>query len=36
VLGRLLSLGGQELPELTDAQAADVLVDTFLRGFGAG
>jgi AcrR family transcriptional regulator len=35
VLGRLLSLGGQELPELTDAQVADVLVDTFLRGFGA-
>ncbi|GHF41794.1 AcrR family transcriptional regulator [Amycolatopsis bartoniae] len=35
VLGRLLHLGGQELPELTDAQAADVLVDTFLRGFGA-
>jgi AcrR family transcriptional regulator len=35
VLGRLLNLAGRELPELTAAQAADVLVDTFLRGFGS-
>jgi AcrR family transcriptional regulator len=35
VLGQLLFLGGRELSELSDAQAADVLVDTFLRGFGA-
>jgi AcrR family transcriptional regulator len=35
VLGRLLNLAGQELPELSDAQAADVLVDTFLRGCGS-
>ncbi|SFH43301.1 hypothetical protein SAMN04489731_104162 [Amycolatopsis regifaucium] len=26
----------RELPDLSDARAADVIVDTFLRGFGAG
>lgn len=35
VLGQLLDLGGRVLPDLTDAQAADVLVDTFLRGCGS-
>jgi AcrR family transcriptional regulator len=35
VLGQLLHLATRELPELTDAQAADVLIDTFLKGFGA-
>ncbi|MDQ0380507.1 TetR/AcrR family transcriptional regulator [Amycolatopsis thermophila] len=34
VLGRLLHLAARELPGLTDAQAADVLVDTFLHGVG--
>lgn len=33
VLGQLLHLAAQELPELGTAQAADVLVDTFLQGF---
>ncbi|GAA3837602.1 TetR/AcrR family transcriptional regulator [Amycolatopsis tucumanensis] len=35
VLGQLLHLATRELPGLSDAQAADVLVETFLRGFGA-
>ncbi|GLY70211.1 TetR/AcrR family transcriptional regulator [Amycolatopsis taiwanensis] len=35
VLGQLLHLASRELRELSDAQAADVIVDTFLRGFGA-
>ncbi|HEX8865756.1 MAG TPA: TetR family transcriptional regulator [Lentzea sp.] len=32
VLGHLLHLGGQQLLEHSPAQAADVLVDTFLNG----
>lgn len=36
VLGQLLHLAAQDLPELTTAQAADVLIETFLSGFGAG
>lgn len=36
VLGHLLHLGGQQLLDHTEAQAADVLVDTFLRGCAAG
>ena len=35
VLGHLLRLGGQQLLDLSPAQAADVLVDTFLRGCAA-
>ncbi|MFD9894447.1 TetR/AcrR family transcriptional regulator [Amycolatopsis sp. NPDC059027] len=35
VLGQLLRLASRELPDLSDAHAADVVVDTFLRGFGA-
>jgi hypothetical protein len=35
VLGRLVHLTAQEMLELTAAQAADLLVDTFLHGFGA-
>ncbi|HET9171273.1 MAG TPA: helix-turn-helix domain-containing protein [Actinospica sp.] len=35
VLGQLLHLAAQDLPDLTTAEAADVLVDTFLTGFGA-
>ncbi|MFI5612751.1 TetR family transcriptional regulator [Amycolatopsis sp. NPDC051903] len=35
VLGNLLHLAAQEMSELTAAQAADVLVTTFLDGFGA-
>jgi AcrR family transcriptional regulator len=35
VLGQLLHLASRELPQLSGAQAADLLVDTFLRGFGA-
>ncbi|MET8999488.1 TetR/AcrR family transcriptional regulator [Amycolatopsis sp. Hca4] len=34
VLGSLVHLSTRELPELSDAQAADVIVDTFLRAFG--
>jgi AcrR family transcriptional regulator len=34
VLGHLLHLGGQQLLEHSPAQAADVLVDTFLNGCG--
>lgn len=33
VLGQLLHLATAELPGLSDAQAADVIVDTFLRAF---
>ncbi|WP_020660119.1 TetR/AcrR family transcriptional regulator [Amycolatopsis benzoatilytica] len=36
VLGNLLHLAARELPALSTAQAADVLVNTFLSGFGAG
>ncbi|MDQ7809494.1 helix-turn-helix domain-containing protein [Amycolatopsis sp. A133] len=36
VLGRLVHLSTRELPGLSDAQAADVIVDTFLRAFGKG
>ncbi|MEV7097248.1 helix-turn-helix domain-containing protein [Amycolatopsis sp. NPDC051045] len=36
VLGQLVHLSTRELPELSDAQAADVIVDTFLRAFGRG
>jgi AcrR family transcriptional regulator len=35
VLGQLLHLATADLPGLSDAQAADVIVDTFLRAFGA-
>lgn len=35
VLGQLVHLATAELPGLSDAQAADVIVDTFLRAFGA-
>jgi AcrR family transcriptional regulator len=35
VLGQLLALGGRELSELSAARAADVVVETFLRGAGA-
>lgn len=35
VLGQLLHLASRELPDRSDAQAADVIVDTFLSGFGA-
>lgn len=35
VLGQLVYLSTAELPGLSDAQAADVIVDTFLRAFGA-
>ncbi|WP_410572313.1 TetR/AcrR family transcriptional regulator [Amycolatopsis sp. cmx-4-61] len=34
VLGSLVHLSTRELPDLSDAQAADVIVDTFLRAFG--
>lgn len=34
VLGQLVHLSTRELPGLSDAQAADVIVDTFLRAFG--
>ncbi|WP_103347842.1 TetR/AcrR family transcriptional regulator [Amycolatopsis sp. CA-128772] len=34
VLGRLVQLSTRDLPGLSDAQAADVIVDTFLRAFG--
>ncbi len=34
VLGQLVHLSTKDLPELSDAQAADVIVDTFLRAFG--
>lgn len=34
VLGQLLHNAAQELPDLSDAEAAGVLVDTFLHGFG--
>lgn len=36
VLGKLTHLSTRELPGLSDAQAADVIVDTFLRAFGTG
>lgn len=35
VLGQLVHLSTKDLPGLSDAQAADVIVDTFLRAFGA-
>lgn len=35
VLGRLVHLTAGEMLELSAAQAADLLVDTFLHGFGA-
>ncbi|WP_405670024.1 hypothetical protein [Streptomyces sp. NBC_01530] len=35
LLPQLMQLASQELPDLTAAQAADVVVDTFLRGLGA-
>ncbi|HET6503114.1 MAG TPA: helix-turn-helix domain-containing protein [Amycolatopsis sp.] len=35
VLGQLLHLASRELLDLSEPQAADVIVDTFLRGFGA-
>ncbi|MFJ7213095.1 TetR/AcrR family transcriptional regulator [Amycolatopsis sp. NPDC098790] len=34
VLGQLVHLSTKDLPDLGDAQAADVIVDTFLRAFG--
>ncbi|MET8850907.1 helix-turn-helix domain-containing protein [Amycolatopsis sp. NPDC004625] len=34
VLGQLVHLSTKDLPELGDAQAADVIVETFLRAFG--
>ena len=34
LLGRLLHLSAAELPALGAGQAADVLVETFLRGVG--
>ncbi|WP_410667636.1 TetR/AcrR family transcriptional regulator [Amycolatopsis sp. cmx-4-68] len=34
VLGQLVHLATRDLPELSDAQAADVIVETFLRGVG--
>ncbi|MEQ0565488.1 helix-turn-helix domain-containing protein [Amycolatopsis sp. NEAU-NG30] len=34
VLGQLLFLSARELPGLSDVQAADVIVDTFLRACG--
>ncbi len=34
VLGQLVHLAARELPDLSEARAADVVVDTFLRGFG--
>jgi hypothetical protein len=30
-----MHLAAQQLPQLSDAQAADMVVDTFLRGLGA-
>lgn len=35
LLPQLTHLASQQLPELTAAQAADTVVDTFLRGLGA-
>ncbi|WP_323179515.1 hypothetical protein [Streptomyces sp. NBC_00452] len=35
LLPQLMQLASQELPDLTAAQAADVVVDSLLRGFGA-
>jgi AcrR family transcriptional regulator len=35
VLGQLVHLSTKDLPGLSDAQAADIIVDTFLRAFGA-
>jgi AcrR family transcriptional regulator len=35
VLGRLVHLTASEMRELSAAQAADLLVDTFLHGFGS-
>nr|WP_166640415.1 TetR/AcrR family transcriptional regulator [Amycolatopsis sp. SID8362] len=34
VLGQLVHLATRDMPGLSDAQAADVIVDTFLRAFG--
>ncbi|WP_210586978.1 TetR/AcrR family transcriptional regulator [Streptomyces sp. GESEQ-35] len=34
LLPQLMHLASQELPELSAAQAADMVVDTFLRGLG--
>jgi hypothetical protein len=34
VLGQLVHLSTRDLPELSDAQAADVIVETFLGGVG--
>ncbi|KDN24012.1 TetR/AcrR family transcriptional regulator [Amycolatopsis rifamycinica] len=36
VLGSLVHLSTRDLPGLSDAQAADVIVETFLRSFGKG
>ncbi|MGW3306951.1 hypothetical protein ACWDG9_10230 [Streptomyces sp. NPDC001073] len=33
-LPQLMHLASRQLPGLTDAQAADMVVDTFLRGLG--
>ncbi|MFD4599586.1 TetR/AcrR family transcriptional regulator [Streptomyces sp. NPDC058464] len=35
LLPQLMHLASQQLPELSAAQAADTVVDTFLRGLGA-
>ncbi|MGW3565841.1 TetR/AcrR family transcriptional regulator [Streptomyces sp. NPDC000941] len=35
LLPQLMHLAAQQLPHLSDAQAADMVVDTFLRGLGA-
>ncbi|MEU9450251.1 TetR family transcriptional regulator [Streptomyces sp. NPDC048277] len=35
LLPQLMHLASQELPELSAAQAADTVVDTFLRGLGS-
>lgn len=35
LLPQLMHLAAQQLPQLSDAQAADMVVDTFLRGLGA-
>lgn len=34
LLPQLMHLASRQLPELADAQAADMVVDTFLRGLG--
>ncbi|MES4903221.1 MULTISPECIES: TetR family transcriptional regulator [unclassified Streptomyces] len=34
LLPQLMHLAAQQLPRLSDAQAADMVVDTFLRGLG--